>query len=163
MTVAADARAAVRAHPFVHTALRAGILNYAAAAEFLDVGDTDAVAAALRRYAEELDDYGRADRRVSVSMESGVGRRDGADDDGIVTVGGDTFAADCGDLTAVVAAGDVDASALEAVLGRTRTAGIDARAAAGTDGHVAVVVERRDGPDAVRALEDALERGQATH
>ena len=155
MTVAADTRAAVRAHPFLHTALRAGVLNYTAAADFLDVGDTDAVVAALRRYAGELDEYDPTERRVSVSMRSNVGVV-GGDEDGILRVGADAFAADGGDLTAVVATGEVDARSLEAVLGRLRTADISVVAAAGTEGHLAVVVGRRAGPDAIRAVEDAL-------
>lgn len=153
MTVAAEARAAVREHPFLQTSLRAGIVNYTAAARFLDVGDIDAVAAALRRYAEELDDYEPTDRRASVSMQSGVGRTDG---DGLVTIGDETFAPDGGDLTAIVATGEVDAAALEAVLGRLRTADTAVIAAAATDGTLVVVVDRRGGPDAVRAVEDAL-------
>jgi len=161
MTVAADAREAVDAHPFLHTALRAGVLNYTAAADFLDVGDTDAVAAALRRYAGELDEYDRPERRVSVSMRSNVGLAD--DGDGVLRVGGDVFAVDAGDLTAVVATGEVDTRALATVLARLRTAEIEAVAAAGTDGHLAVVVGRRAAPDAVRAVESALGDWQATH
>ena len=49
MTVAERTRAAVRAEPFVYEALRAGVLNYTAAARYLDVGDESAVSAALRR------------------------------------------------------------------------------------------------------------------
>ena len=75
MTVAAEAREAVRERPFLETALRAGVVNYTAAARFLEVGDEEAVAAALRRYAGELDDYRPPDRRASVSMRSGVGDR----------------------------------------------------------------------------------------
>lgn len=161
MTVAADTRAAVRAHPFVHTALRAGVLNYTAAAEFLDIGDTDAVAAALRRYAGELDPYEPTERRVSVSMRSGVTKTGSGG--GLLSVGGDSFAVDAGDLTAIVATGDVGAADLETVLGRLRTAEVEAVAAAGADGHVAVVVGRRAGPDAVRLVEDALRHRQATH
>ena len=56
MTVAAETRRAVRASPFLRDALRAGCVNYTAAARFLDVGDEDAVVAALRRYAEDLPD-----------------------------------------------------------------------------------------------------------
>lgn len=158
MTVASETRTAVRAHPFLHTSLRAGIVNYTAAARFLDVGETDAVSAALRRYAEELDEYERTDRRVSVSMRSGVTRTE--DEGGLVTVGGETFAIGSGDLTAIVATGEIDATALEFVLGRLRTTDIAVAAAAGTDGHVAVVVDRRSGPDAVRTVEETL---QATH
>ncbi|MFQ3283905.1 MAG: hypothetical protein ACI9TI_000035 [Natronomonas sp.] len=161
MTVAADARAAVRAHPFIHTALRAGVLNYTAAAEFLDVGDTDAVAAALRRYSEDLGAYDPPRCRASVSMRSNVGPTDGGN--GILRVGDNAFAVGDGDLTAVVATGEVDTRSLGAVLERLRTAEIEVVAAAGTEGHITVVVGRRAGPDAVRAVEDALEAGQATH
>jgi hypothetical protein len=155
MTVAADARAAVREHPFLETALRAGVVNYTAAARFLDVGEEAAVAAALRRYAEELDEYVPPDRRASVSMRSGVGRvEDGGT--GVLSVGGTAFVADGGPATAVVADGDVDATALADALGRLRTAGVAVEAAAACDGSLAVVVGRRDGADAVRAVEAAL-------
>lgn len=158
MTVAAETRAAVRAHPFLHTALRTGIVNYTAAARFLDVGETEAVAAALRRYADELEEIDRSDRRVSVSMQSGIGKPDGGD--GLLAVGKDSFAADGGRLTGIVATGDIGAADLETVLGRLRTADVDVVAAGGTDGHVSIVVDRWDGPDAVRTVEAAL---QATH
>jgi hypothetical protein len=154
MTVAADTREAVREHPFLETAIRAGVVNYSAAARFLDVGEVEAVTAALRRYAEELDDYESPARRASVSMRSGVGPVDG--DDGLLVVGETAFAADGGDCTAVVASGDVDADALADVLARLRTAEVGVEAAAGADGTLVVVVGRRDGANAVRAVEDAL-------
>lgn len=154
MTVAADTREAVREHPFLETAIRAGVVNYSAAARFLDVGEVEAVTAALRRYAEELDDYESPARRASVSMRSGVGPVDG--DDGLLVVGETAFAADSGDCTAVVASGDVDADALADVLARLRTAEVVVEAAAGADGTLVVVVGRRDGANAVRAVEDAL-------
>lgn len=158
MTVAAETRAAVRAHPFLHTALRAGIVNYTAAARFLDVGETEAVAAALRRYADEIEGFDRPERRVSVSMQSGIETTD--DRDGLLTVGSDNFAADGGRLTGIVATGEIGAADLESVLGRLRTADVDVVAAGGTDGHVSIIVDRQDGPDAVRTVEAAL---QATH
>lgn len=158
MTVAADTRETVREYPFLRTALRAGVVNYTAAARFLGDGvdgDREAIAAALRRYAEELDDYEASDRRASVSMRSGVGPVE--DERGALLVVGETaFGADDGDHTAVVADGEVDADALADVLARLRTAGVDVEAAAGTEGALAVVVGRRDGADAVRAVEDAL-------
>jgi len=89
-------------------------------------------------------------------MRSGIARTEGGG--GLLSVGGDAFAPDDGDLTAIVGTGDVTAADLETVLGRLRTANVEAVAAAGTEGHVAVVVGRRAGPDAVRLVEDALER-----
>jgi hypothetical protein len=155
MTVAADTREAVRERPFLQTALRAGVVNYTAAARFLEVGETEAVAAALRRYAEELEAYEPPSRRASVSMRSGVGATtDPAE--GLLRVGETAFAAEGGEYTAVVATGEVEAAALVDVLGRLRTAGVDVEAAAGTEGHLTVVVGRRAGADAVRAIEDAL-------
>ena len=160
MTVAAETREAVRDHPFLETALRADVVNYTAAARFLDVGEEEAVAAALRRYAADHD-HAPPDRRASVSMRSGVGPVDAdaaadTDDGGLLSVGGTAFAADGGDHTAVLAEGDAGAAALADVLGRLRTAGVDIQAAAAADGTLAVVVGRRDGADAVRAVEAAL-------
>ena len=155
MTVAADTREAVREHPFLQTALRAGVVNYTAAARFLDVGEQEAVAAALRRYVADLDDYAPPDRRASVSMRSGVGRADERED-ALLVVGDVGFSPDGGDYTAVVAEGEVDAGALGEVLARLGTAEVDVAAAAGAEGTLVVVVGRRAGANAVRAVEDAL-------
>ena len=58
MSLASETRDAVRARPFLYDALRAGVVNYTAAARELDVdGEVDAVATALRRFAEELAEY----------------------------------------------------------------------------------------------------------
>lgn len=170
MTVAEDAREAVRARPYLFDALRAGVVNYAAAAETLDIdAETDAVATALRRYAADLDPPSvSADARVS--MHSGIAPRgaDGGADDGVMdddangegadllAIGGARFAEDGGTLTAVVARGDVDSRALEAALGCLRTAGVAVEATGVADGELVVVVGRRDGATAVRAVEAAL-------
>ena len=143
MTLADDTRAAARDHPFLVAALRAGVLNYAAAARFLDVGETDAVATALRRYAEELPDYAPESRDARVTMHRGVGPAD--PDEALLAVGDLALSPDGGDMTAVLAAGDVDAAALAAVLSRLAVAET-----------LVVVVEKRSGPDAVRAVENAL-------
>ena len=73
MTVASETREAVRSEPFLHAALAAGVLNYTAAARYLDVGDEEAVAAALRRYAEDLPAPDVRDGSVRVDMRSGLG------------------------------------------------------------------------------------------
>lgn len=155
MTVASEARAAAREHPFVYDGLRAGIVNYTAAARFLDVGDTEAVGAALRRYAEELPAFEPDEPagRTSVSMRSGIAVAEDGDGNGLLAVGGTTFVADGGEYTAIVASGDVDAAALGRILGRLRTAEIGVVAAGASDGSATVVVERRAGADAVRAVE----------
>jgi len=161
MSLAGETRAAVDDHPFLRRALRAGVVNHAAAARFLDVdGDEDAVAAAVRRYAAALPDLAATDAGARVTMESGVSRVEDDGENGLLAVGGAAFARDGagggGDLTALVAAGeDVDASALAHALGRLHAAGVDPVAAGAADGLV-VVVERRDGADALRVVEDAL-------
>lgn len=177
MTVAEETRAAVRERPFLYDALRAGVVNYAAAATALDIdADPDAVATALRRFANEVGDDASSDGRgeadgagdARVRMERGVGAVDGsadgrdgngAEDDAepLLAVGGTEYAADAGDATAIVADGDVGPRALERVLGRLRAAGVAVDAAGVTQTGLAVVVGRRAGADALRAVEAVLD------
>lgn len=154
MTVASEAREAVRREPFLHAALRAGVLNYTAAARYLDVGDEEAVAAALRRYAEDLPAVDEADTSARVDMRSGVDACDA--DDALLTVGEASFGATGGDLTAIVANGDLSPDELGDVLARLSVEGVDVTAAGASDGHLVVVVTRRAGIDALRYVEDAL-------
>jgi hypothetical protein len=160
VTLAADTRRAVRRHPFLFDALRAGVLNYSAAARFLDIdGDTDAIVAALRRYAEDLPDPDSGDG-AAVSMRSGFGRVDAADAtaaDALVVVGDTALAPDTGSLTALVASTG-DTRALERALGCLRAVDVAVEAAAVGDDALVVVVGRRDGPDALRAVEGCLEQ-----
>ena len=163
MTLAADTRRAVRRHPFVFEALRADVLNYTAAARFLDVGDLDPVAAALRRYAEELPDHESDARDARVTMRSGLGAVDLADRDGenegseaLLVIGGHALVPDTGSLTGVLATGEVDARALAHVLDRLAVEKIDVTAAGVAGDALLVMVGRRAGPDAVRVVEDAL-------
>ena len=155
MSLAAETRRAVRAEPFVFEALRAGVLNYSAAARQLDVGAVEPVVAALRRYAEELPDREIASRNARVTMQSGLAIADDTDEDGILGVGGNAVVAG-GSLTSVLATGEVDAAALARVCSRLATEGIDIEAAGVAGDALVVVVGRRDGPDAVRTVEEAL-------
>lgn len=180
MTVAERTREAVRTHPFLYRALRAGVVNYTAAARFLDVeadigadvgADVDgsdgdgadsvegAVAVALRRYAEGLPDYEAARRRVRVDMQSGLARvesPDAAPVDAMFQIGDVALAPGDGSLTGIVATGDVGPEALVDALDRLRVENISAVAAGAGDGHLAVAVRRHDGPTALRLVEDAL-------
>lgn len=162
MSTAAATRDAVRERPFLLLALRAGVVNYTAAAERLDIdAGTDAVATALRRFAEDLPDFETRDADARVRMESGVGLVDAGGDDAeaaLLSVGGSAVVPDAGSLTAVVATGDVDTTALGAVCGRLDAEGIDTEAAAVGSGTLLVVVGRREGVAALRAVEDALAR-----
>ncbi|PSQ20796.1 hypothetical protein BRD04_07430 [Halobacteriales archaeon QS_9_67_17] len=153
MSLASDTRDAVRRRPFLHAALAAGIVNYTAAARYLDVGDEEPVAAALRRYAEDLPDPDHAtDARVD--MQSGVGRVDPSD--ALVTVGDAAFGPDQGDLTAIIATGEVGPSALGRVLARLDIEGIAVEATAGAEGYLVCLVDRTAGVDALRYVEETL-------
>jgi hypothetical protein len=164
MSLAARTREAARRRPFLVAALRAGVVNYTAAARTLDVDDDeDAVATALRRFADDLPPAPDPPN-ARVSMQSGVGPSDDAEagdaageEAALLAVDGTAYAADGGDLTAVLATGDVDATALADALARLRVADVAVEAAAGSDGHLVVLVARRDGANAVRAVEDALQ------
>jgi len=166
MTLAAETRRAVRANPFLRDALRAGCVNYTAAARFLDVGggeadetEREAVAAALRRYAEDLPEYERPvpEGRTRVNMRSGLGPTDDPDE-ALLRVADTLLAPGGGDLTGITATGDdVDPRTLGYVLGRLDAEGVAVGAAGATDGVLLVAVNRRDGPDALRVVESALE------
>lgn len=159
MTVAADTRRAVRERPFLREALRAGVCNFTAAARFLDVGEEEAVAAALRRYAEDLPEYAppAPEGRVRVNMQSGLGPTE-EPEEALLRVSDTLLAPGGGDLTAVTATGDgVDPLTLAHVVSRLDAEGVAVGAAGATDGVLVVAVNRRDGPDALRYVESAVE------
>lgn len=156
MSLAAEAREAVQERPFLFEALRAGVVNYSAAARAIDLAEDEAaVATALRRYAQELPDRASSDRQVTVTMQSGLVAA--AEDNGLLSVNGHGFAQDDGDLTGVLATGDLDPTALRHALGRLETAGIVPVAAGVADRALCIIVDRRDGPGTVQAVESALE------
>lgn len=158
MSLAAETRDAVRSRPFMYDALRAGVLNYAAAARALDVdGDTEAIAAALARFEGELPEPGPDGRESdpTVRMESGLEK---SDREALFHLAGTGYASGGGPFVAVLATRDVGARALETALGVLRTAELPVEAAGIAGGALLVVVERGDGPDALRTIEDALSR-----
>lgn len=157
MSVAEATRAAVRERPFLLAALRAGVVNYTAAARYLDVGDEEVVAAALRRFARELPAYAHpaTDRSVRVSMESGFGR--GAPADALLVVGDVALVSGAGDLTTLLARGDVSPGIFQVALGRLADGDVDIVAAGLGEELCCVVVPRRDGADALRLVEDATD------
>jgi hypothetical protein len=160
MSVAERTRRAVRDDPSLYDALRAGVLNYSAAARSLDVeGDEESIATALRRFADELDAPDRPDRRVSVRLHRGVALDDGTIDGGALEGRGLAGVAldENGDVAAIEASGDVDALALEVVLGRLRTRGVRVHAAGVADESLVVAVPTRSGAEALRVVEGALE------
>ena len=157
MSLAAETREAVRARPFLLEGLRAGVVNYAAAARALDVADdTEAVATALRRFAERLPPRETGDRRARVTMHGGLSTDVEAP---LLSVGeiGVGESGDGGPLTGVLATGEVDPSALGHVLGVLAANGVEARAAGVAGESMLVVVDRRDGPATVQCVEAALD------
>lgn len=158
MSLAARTREAVRETPFLYEALRAGVINYTAAARFLDLDadDTETVVAALRRYADDLPAYDAEGRDARVTMESGVGEADDTEDT-LLTVGETTLCAGGGSQTAILVTGTVDAETLSHVLGCLAAEEITVEAAGLAGETLIVVVSRRAGPDAVRAVERAVE------
>lgn len=162
MSIAETTRDAVRRQPFLLDALRAGVLNYSAAAAFLDVeGDDDAVATALRRFGEELPAFETSERDARVTMQGGVGfpeaDAESDDDDGaaLLAVAG-TVLTDGGSLSAVLATGAVDTTTLVSVCSRLAAEDIETHAAAVAGESLVIVVDRRDGANAVQAMESAL-------
>ena len=167
MSLAAETRAAVRARPWLLAALRAGVVNYAAAAASLDVeGDPYAVATALRRFEDDLPTLTpEADARdVTVRMRSGVGLvgadaeagSDTAGTEPLASVGGERILQGGGRLTAILVDGDVDAGALSTVVDRLDAENVVVDAAGVVGDHLVVVVPRSDGANALRLVEDAL-------
>lgn len=157
MTLASEARAAVRRRPFLRSALAAGVVNYSAAARYLDVGEEEAVAAALRRYAAELSPPNLPAADARVDMRSGFDAVDAPDADALFSVGDTAFVPGGGDHTAVIATGDVSVTHLTRVLARLDAEEVRVTAAGGSDGSLVCLVDRRDGVDALRHVEDALD------
>lgn len=161
MSLASDTRDAVRSRPFLLRGLRAGIVNYTAAARFLDVGDPEAVATALRRYAADLPAAESIERSVRVTMHSDLGQVDDGTTESILVVGDAGFELGGGRHTAIVATGDVDALVTATVLERLDANGTTVVAAGFADDSLVLVVERRSGPDVLRIVESAFEGGPA--
>ncbi|WP_142856571.1 DUF7523 family protein [Salinigranum halophilum] len=164
MSLAAEARDAVRRRPFLYDALCAGVVNYRAAADYLDLdGDPEAVATALRRFAEELDPVDDRGATAAVRMQNGVGYEnedgvaDGHTSDDVVVGAGDARVTRGGELTAIRVSGDVDATLLTAVVERCRVQRVLVDAAGVAGDELVLVVPRRQGATALRLAEACVE------
>jgi hypothetical protein len=158
MSLAEQTRDAVRAEPFLYDALRAGVVNYSAVANYLDVeGDTDAIATALRRYAKELDPPKPTDTDSRVRMQSNVTFIEGESTTStpLFTIDGRSLVQG-GELCALVAYGTVDAFALAQVIEQLRVAEIEIEAAGVGDDRLVVAVPDRDSGTALEIVEAAL-------
>lgn len=151
MSLAAETREAVRERPVLYDALRAGVVNYTAAAETLDIdGDREAIATALRRFTESLSENADepTDRSLTVRMDRSV------DPDELDAVPSTVETAGVDDaVTTVRARGGVDAEMLATVCDRLRIAEIDILAASVAADLLVVVVPQRAGVDTLRTVE----------
>jgi hypothetical protein len=173
MTVAAATREAVRNRPALYDALRAGVVNYTAAADSLDVdGEREAIATALRRFADELAETASAtaqptDRSITVRLHSDIDPVDTPDT--LLAVDGSGIGQPAGGLTddagaieidrqtALRVTGDVDAHLLASTVDRLRIADIPVAAAGVSAEAMVVLVPRRDGPTALQLVETVVE------
>ncbi len=153
MTIAEDTRVALRRHPFLREALQTGVINYTAAARFLDVGEVEAVAAALRRLSAELPPGEPTSRDVRIRIIRDIGQV-GTTEDALLQIGEDLLGpADAGE-TALQVEGTLDAGYVGAVCTRMGAERLSIAAAGWTDDRLILVVERTDVADAIRILED---------
>lgn len=155
MSLAAQTREAVRSRPFLFDALRAGVVNYAAAARMLDVSDdTDAVATALRRYAAELPDTDPCDGGdVRITMQSGF---EETETEPVFRVGEQGYGIGTGRYTGIQVAGTVPPRAVGNTILLLAVNDIAIEALGMTQRHVLVIVARRDGAPALRFVERAF-------
>jgi hypothetical protein len=132
------------------------LLNATAVATWLDLtGDTAAVAAAVRRYGADLDPLVVDAPSVTVRMRSGIGHGEAADDR-VLEVLGSSIGASGDGLTALVCTGEVDPPVLAACIDRLTAGSIIVDAAGMIEQTAVIVVPRRDGPAALRMIEDTL-------
>ncbi|MFB6268158.1 MAG: hypothetical protein ABEI31_10895 [Halodesulfurarchaeum sp.] len=158
-SLAAETRAAVDARPFLKEALRAGVLNVAAAARYLDLeGEQEAIATALRRYAEDLDPPERRERAIRVRMERRV-----ADVEALLAVDGEAPGAteiardgdSSPDPTAIIASGDVDPRFVATVLARFADESLSLIGVGVTADCAVFVVPNGSGSTALRFVEES--------
>ena len=160
MTIAEVTREATRRHPWLIEALRAGVVNFAAAARFLDVGDDEAVAAALRRFADDLPALDVDRPNVRIRMRRDVDRADLAADDLLPATSADGEG-EPSSLTALIVRGDVAPGHVAVVLTRLEQAGIHVSAVAAADSRATIAVPRADGARALRMVESTVTTGPA--
>lgn len=154
-TLAAETRAAVDANPFLRDGLRAGVVNFAAAARFVDVdGGEEAIATALRRYANDLPPLAERSGDVRVTMQSGIERVRPEDaETTLFEVGDAGFTVGAGTLTAIVANGAVDGGLLGTICRRLDGADVDIEGVGLAEAGLVLVVRRRDATTALTVVE----------
>ena len=147
-SIAARTRRAVDRTPFVRQALRAGVLNYTAAARRLDVdAEPDAVASALRRYEADLPPLGNADRTVQVRM-------DGTPDETLLSVTGQDAKID--GHTALLLTGELDPGTFGRAVAALQAASLAVTGAGYVENQAVILVPGADGSAALRIVESVI-------
>lgn len=160
MSLASRARSEVDRYPFLRRGLQAGVINYTAAARFLDIdGDIDAVATALRRYANELDDPRFSDRTVAIRMQSGVDLRTETDDR-LLVVDDVGVESDGGPYTAISVSGAIEIDRYRRALAILDAEGIETVASGISDETMVVITPNQQAARAVDVIEAVMQTGR---
>lgn len=155
MSLAEETRTAVHRRPYLLTALREGIVNYAAAARTLGLSeDTEAVATALRRYAEQLPPATTESRHTRVSMRTNLDDLQEAD---LLNLTTQTNTLQHDAHTGVIVEGDVDAIVLEQSLAILHANQIKISAAGVAGDQMVLILDRQDAAHAIRLVEEVLD------
>ena len=136
MSLAAITRRAVRKTPYLYDALRAGIVNYSAAARMLNLeGQDAAISVSLQRLSKELPPLEMASIDASITISSDETKQ----------------------RAKIVIEGPVDAKALSHLILVCHMNEIRIIEASVVMGEIDIVVEWKDGPNSLRLIERALE------
>ncbi|MFL2520896.1 MAG: hypothetical protein ACJ0QU_00715 [Halobacteriales archaeon] len=136
MSLAAITRRAVRKTPYLYDALRAGIVNYSAAARMLNLeGQDAAISVSLQRLSKELPPLEMASIDANITISSDETKQ----------------------RAKIVIEGPVDAKALSHLILVCHMNEIRIIEASVVMGEIDIVVEWKDGPNSLRLIERALE------
>ena len=152
MSVAAATREAIRAHPFLLDAMRLDILNFTAAARFLDVGETEAVAAALRRMSADLSPAHSTSDELRVRMDRGIEAVDR--EEALLQIGEVGFGRGDGPHTGITVTGASDARTVGTILLRLANADIELIAVASTSKQFILIVPSASAATTIRCVEE---------
>ncbi|WP_415487561.1 hypothetical protein [Candidatus Hikarchaeum yamanae] len=136
MSLAAITRREVRKTPYLYDAIRAGIVNYSAAARMLDLeGQDTAVSVSLQRLNKELPplEMERIDANITISSD------------------------ETNQQVKIMVEGPVDAKILSHLILVCHMNEIRIIEASISRGEIQIVVEWKEGPNSLRIIERALE------
>lgn len=151
MSLASQTRETVKNHPCIHEALRAGVINYSAAARFLPIaGDTEAIASALRRYEEQLASPTTQSRDVSISMHSSYpSEQAGFSEENPSDIDTET-------VTWLCVSGNISPAFVGSLLLGCKSHEIPIHAVSANEGTAVICVPRSTGAAALRCIENVL-------